>query len=133
MATSNGGFLDSGAPMSPPGAMSQRTDLPTQGAMDLPDAAYGEQQEFQDIQGAAPMMGAQPVGMFADTQRPETPVTDGANYGPGAGLDAVQTPDMMKADIQKIAKYLPAFERMAAREDTPESFRNFVQYIRGSA
>ena len=120
-------------PLSPPGAMSQRTDLPTQGAMPIPDAAYGEQQEFMDIQGGAPMAGAAPVGMFDPTMQPDVPVTSGANYGAGPGLDAVQTPDVMKADVQLIAQYLPALERVEKREDTPESFRKFVRYIRGLA
>ena len=132
MATSNGGFNDSGEALSPPGAMSQRTDMDTQAPMDLPDAGYGEQEDFQAIQGGAPMAGA-PTGMFAETQKPELPVTDGANTGPGVGLDAIQTPDTMQADIALIATYLPALERVEKRDDTPESFRKFVRYVRGLA
>lgn len=132
MATQNGGFSDSGVPLSPPGAMSQRTDLDTQASMDLPDAGYGEQAEFQEIQAGAPMAAA-PTGMFAESNHPELPVTDGANYGPGVGMDAVQTPDTMKADIALIASYLPALERVEKRDDTPESFRRFVRYVRGLA
>ena len=135
MATANGGFNDSGAALSPPGAGSQRTDMGTQGAMDLPDAGYGEQAEFQDIQGGAPMAGGMPAptGMFDGTQKPGVPVTDGAEYGPGVGLDAVKPPEVGGQDIALIAQYLPAFEQMAQRGDTPEGFRQFVRYIRGLA
>ena len=135
MATTNGGLNESGAPLSPPGAMSQRTDMGTQAPMDLPDAEYGEQAEFQQIQGGAPMAGGTPppTGMFEGTQKPNIPVTDGANYGPGVGLDAVKPPQPGSQDFQLIAQYLPAFEQMAQRDDTPEGFRQFVRYIRGIA
>ena len=135
MATQNGGFSDSGVPLSPPGAMSQRTDLDTQASMDLPDAGYGEQADFQEIQGGAPMAGGAvpPTGILEGSRHPELPVTDGANYGPGVGLDAIQTPDTMQADIALIASYLPALERVEKRDDTPESFRKFVRYVRGLA
>lgn len=130
----SGGFNDSDAPLSPPGALSQRTDMGTQPAMDLPDAGYGEQAEFQEIQAGAPMAGMpQPVGMFDETAKPDVPVTDGANYGAGVGLDAVKPPLVGQQDIALIAQYLPAFEQMAMRDDTPEGFRQFVRYIRGLA
>lgn len=133
MPTSSGGYNDSGVALSPPGAMSQRTDIESQPAMDLPDAGYGEQQEFQEIQGGAPMAGA-PTGIFQPTEKPTIPLTDGANTGAGAGLDAVSTPDNATSrDFALIAQYLPAFEQMAKRDDTPEGFRQFVRYIRGVA
>lgn len=132
MATVNGGFNDSGAALSPPGALSQRTDVDSQAPMDLPDAGYGEQAEFQEIQGGAPMAAA-PEGLFDPPSGPSGPLTAGANIGPGAGLDAIQTPDSMKSDIALIAQYLPALERVEKRDDTPESFRKFVRYVRGLA
>jgi len=106
-----------------------------QAPMDIPDAEYGEQSEFQEIQGGAPMAGAAapPTGILEGTLHPELPVTDGANYGPGVGSDAIQTPDTMRADIALIASYLPALERVEKRDDTPESFRRFVRYVRGLA
>ena len=44
------------APVSGPGALSRRTDG-MQPRATLPDAKYGEQQAFQQAQGAAPMSG----------------------------------------------------------------------------
>lgn len=121
-------------PVSAPGAMSTRTDLgPGQAKMQLPDAAYGEQAEFQQIQGGAPMaqMPA-PTGLFAPTERPDEPVTAGAPIGEGSNMLAGAT-DVMRQDMLKIQKYLPQFEAMAKMDDTPESFRLFVRYLRGQA
>lgn len=124
------------APVSGPGALSQRTDGgPGQTPMQLPDAAYGEQAAFQEIQAGAPMAeqpAPMPPGLMGPTARPEEPVTTGVPVGPGS--NTLRTPpSVMQQDMQAIAKYLPQFERMAALEDTPESFRIFVRYLRGSA
>ncbi len=66
-----------------------------QGAKQLPNAAYGEQKEFQDMQAGAPMAKtptpqmpqinpmAGIVPLTAPTQRPDEPVTaNGANLSP---------------------------------------------------
>lgn len=130
-ANGSGGFNNSGAPLSPPGALSKRTDM--QSPMALPDAAYGEQAAFQEIQAGAPMAGEPaPPDIFSDTMRPDVPVTDGADYGPGVGSEALPTANTFDTDNAMIAKYMPQFEQMAAMEGTPDSFRQFVQYIRGS-
>lgn len=131
-------FNQSGVAVSPPGAMSQRTDLQAQGARQIPNAAYGEQQEFQDIQGGAPMAGgsapmaAPPVGMGAPTQRPTEPLTSGSDFGPGTGSEALPGDQTMQSDMTMIGKYLPVFENMASADTVPESFRLFVRYLRGS-
>jgi len=126
------GFNGSGAALSPPGALSRRTDM--QSPMQLPDAGYGEQADFQQIQQGAPMAGGftPPPDMFADTQRPDVPVYDGADYGPGADSSALPTDSVLDADTAMIAKYLPQFEQMAAMDNTPDSFRQFVKYLRGA-
>lgn len=131
-------FNQSGVAVSPPGAMSQRTDMQAQGSMQIPDAAYGEQQAFQDIQGGAPMAGgpspmaAPPVGMSAPTQRPDEPVTAGSDMGAGPGMGVLPGDQTMKSDMQMIGKYLPVFESMSADDSVPESFRLFVRYLRSS-
>lgn len=136
MAQSAGGFNDSGQSMSPPGALSQRTDMQPQAAMQIPDAAYGEQAQFQALQQGAPMAGGSsvpmPTPLTAATQRPNEPLTAGAPIGPGPGMEALPQESVYAQDLQKIAKYLPQFEAMAADENTPESFRLFVRYVRGS-
>lgn len=126
------GFNSSGAPLSPPGALSKRTDMPTQGAMTVPDAAYGEQKDMREIQAGAPQAGiAPPPGIFAPSDRPMEPVTAGADAGAGPGMEALQPSDVFQEDTKMISKYLPQFEAMAADPETPESFRQFVRYVRG--
>lgn len=76
-----------GVPVSAPGKFSSRTDLAAQGTQQLPDAAYGEQAEFQAIQQAAPMAAKKSVKMpslMSPTARPDEPVTAGAPFGPGS-------------------------------------------------
>ena len=133
------------AMVSGPGALSQRTDGgPSQPNMMLPDAAYGEQQDFQEIQGGAPMaadpsmMGADPrmagpsgpppTGLMNPTQRPDEPLTEGVPVGPG-GNSIQGLPNAMQEDTQMLVKYLPAMRSMAAREGTPRSFQLFVKYL----
>lgn len=129
------GYNQSGVPLSPPGALSQRTDMQPQGAMQIPDAAYGEQQEFQEIQGGAAMAGPAappPIAMGAPTNRPDEPVTQGADFGMGAGSEVLPTDQTMQQDMKMIGKYLPVFENMSSDENIPESFRLFVRYLRSS-
>ena len=129
----NGGFNSSGVALSPPGALSQRTDMAGQAPMQMPDAGYGEQQQFQQDQMGAPMAATPPMGGFLDpTQNPEEPLTAGAGYGPGPGPEVLPQDNVFKKDMTSIAKYLPQFKVLAADESTPESFRIFVRYLQGS-
>jgi hypothetical protein len=101
--------------------------------MALPDAAYGEQAEFQDIQAGAPMAGmAPPPGLMDPSMRPDEPVTSGIDMGDGVGAGALPSASVLDQDNQMLTKYLPQFERMASMEDTPDSFRQFVRYIRSA-
>jgi len=108
--------------------------MQAQGAMQLPDAAYGEQQDFQAIQAGAAMAGMpntpMPVRLSEPTMNPDEPVTAGAPVGDGPGLDALPTDSPFSQDMQMIAKYMPQFEAMAADENTPETFRLFVRWVR---
>lgn len=124
------------AAVSGPGALSQRTDGgPSQPRMQLPDAGYGQQADFQAAQAGAPMAadpGVPPVtDLHAPTQRPAEPVTTGVPVGPGANqLSGTGGP--FREDMQMIAKYLPSLQKMALQEGTPRSFQLFVQYLMGS-
>ena len=80
------------APVSGPGALSQRTDGgPTQGATYIPGLPQGEGQATYDQQVAAPMMGAvkmsdikMDVGttdLDAPSEFPNEPIHHGASYG----------------------------------------------------
>jgi hypothetical protein len=107
--------------------------------MQLPDAAYGEQKDFQEIQGGAPMQGRPampamppPTGLMAPTERPNEPVTAGASVGPGPGMESLPKDDVFSNDMKMLGKYMPQFESMAMEENTPESFRLFVRYVRAN-
>lgn len=86
------------APVSGPGAMSQRTDggpADTQAPMVAPGGAYGDRADMLDLQASAPMEAApqvqpvEPVPFTAASQRPGEPVTAGIASGPGPGPEAL--------------------------------------------
>lgn len=128
--------------VSGPGKLSKRTDLPpAQGAKRLTDAAYGEQRDFQAMQGSAPMAKASNpmpnvVPLNAPTNRPTEPVTAGVDAGPGPGSEILGlkgSAETMQEDLSVLAKYMPL---MAAYADTTEStgtMKAFVRYLRGNA
>ena len=118
------------APVSGPGAMSRRTD--GQPAMQLPNPAYGEQQEFQALQQGAPMEQVQPpTPLSAPTEMPDVPVTEGLPFGPGRGPDPANPLSASQAmDMAMIAKYLPQFQAMATGEDVPDGYRRFLTTLR---
>jgi hypothetical protein len=77
------------APVSGPGAMSQRTDGgpgDPQPQRWVPTSDYGGATEMAAIQGQAPMAGStKPIPLDAPTQHPDEPITAGAPFGPGPG------------------------------------------------
>lgn len=135
------------AMVSGPGKYSRRTD--GQPAAQLPDAAYGEQKTFQEIQRGAPMaaadtdpgqQGPSPVDMSgitpfsAASQYPNEAVTAGADMGAGVGSSALglpqQNPVLSDPDtLQKLIAMLPALEVMASNPQASPEFRNFVREV----
>lgn len=113
------------APVSGPGALSQRTDggpADTQAAKYVSGLPYGEGQALMDIQSAAPMAAAaetpQPapiVPIHAPTQRVDEPVTHGANAGAG--------PDMTSLGLQSpvITQYQSAKDLITAMSQAPDA------------
>lgn len=84
------------APISGPGALSQRTDGgATQPARYMSGLPYGEGQQNYDNQVAAPMAGnpvpqmEMPTPLMAPTARPNEPITAGVNIGDGPGSEAM--------------------------------------------
>jgi len=84
------------APVSGPGALSQRTDGGgTQPATYVPGLPYGQGQETYNNQVAAPMAGnpipkmEMPTPLMAPTARPNEPITSGVNIGDGPGSEAM--------------------------------------------
>lgn len=150
---SNGGYRrpTSPAPVSGPGALSKRTDGgpgAKAAAVKLPDAGYGEQKQFQEIQGGAPInktgatgasVGQQPPsvpppGLDAPSANPGQPVTHGANAGAGAGQEALGLfdPNSMAAnDVSYLMRYLPQLQYMVdMTPDAPRSTVALVRYLR---
>lgn len=128
-----------GAPVSGPGALSRRTDRsPSQKIRELPDAAYGEAKEFNDLQkqaplenvpqtsmtpqGGAPGQGPMPLSavtpLSAPTQRPDEPVTAGAALGPGPGPEALGPAQTMRTAQYQSASDL--LSQLAAGSDSPD-------------
>jgi len=116
--------------------------------MDLPNAAYGENADFQEAQSGAAMAqtGAAPAagpavnplaallggatGMGEPTAEPDVPVTAGAAEGEGPGMEALgQAIPPDKADASYMKKYLPTFIQMAERDDTPPAMKTWVRNI----
>lgn len=125
--------------VSGPGQLSKRSDLPPgQGAKRLPNAAYGEQKQFQADQSGAPMAKAGPniIPLGAPTNRPMEPVTAGVNAGPGPGSEilGLKTPvDTQLQDLSVLAKYMPLMERFADSPESSGTTKAFIKYLRSQA
>ena len=130
-----------------PGKFAKRTDR--QGAKRLPNAAYGEQKEFQNQQMSAPMArtaGAQPsmndlmaniVPFNAPTRRPDEPVTAGVDAGPGPGREILgidKSPvDTQTEDLARLAKYMPLMMQFADSPQSSGTMKAFVRYLRSQS
>lgn len=148
----NGGYRKPAHPaaVSGPGALSQRTDGgpgAKAAAVKLPDAGYGEQKNFQDIQSGAPIAKGgvntsapapvpmqPPPGLDAPSARPGEPVTNGAASGAGLGQESLGLfdPNNMAAnDVQYMMRYLPQLQYMVdMTPDAPRSTVALVRYLR---
>lgn len=104
-----------------PGKFSKRTD-----GMRLPSAAYGEGVETAAIQSGAPLaktpdvrpqsrseMGMAPsqlervTPLFAESQRPDEPITTGIALGPGAGPEIMGGQPSSERLSDVLARMLP--------------------------
>jgi len=108
------------APVSGPGALSQRTDGGAVEGMSQPQQeytgfAYGENKGLADQQSGAPLAGnpfpmADITPLSAPTQRPNEPITHGISQGPGAGTEAMRgLPNQVPSLIDTI-KHLTQFD-----------------------
>lgn len=108
------------APMSGPGALSQRTDGgPAQGARYISGLPYGQGQATYDQQTAAPMAGSAPtppapelppmLSLNDKTQRPDEPLTAGLDIGDGPGSEVMNVPNRSQSLIDTI-RYLTQFD-----------------------
>jgi hypothetical protein len=112
------------APMNPlagpagPGKYSTRTDK-----LEMGSTAYGEGVETQAIKSGAPLSktadavsGPQDrvrpdqtplTGLYAETQRPDEPITSGIDMGPGPGSSALQMKKITNKLSDTLAQMLP--------------------------
>jgi len=131
------------APVSGPGALSQRTDggpADTQAAQYVSGLPYGEGQAMMNMQQAAPMAAsaqqapAPIVPLNAPSMRPEEPVTAGANAGPGPDMSSLGLGAKdVAADTNftaALASYMPALMHIASRSSTSPETRNIIRQLR---
>lgn len=125
--------------VSGPASYSERTDLPpSQGAKRLPDAAYGEQKQFQQDQAGAPMAKARDISeglipLGAETRRPDEFVTAGVNAGPGPGREILGLKNPVDAqieDLTMLAKYMPLMSTFADSPNSTGTMKAFVKYLK---
>lgn len=134
-----------------PGQYARRTDGgPAQKLRNLSDARYGQQATYQQAQRGAPMAqtpspqqppavqpnpAAQGVVPFsAPTRRPGEPVTSGAARGAGPGPEAlgIAPQQVMNADADRLAKYLPWLEAVANAPDSLPGSRLWINTIKAN-
>ncbi len=97
------------APVSGPGALSQRTDGGAIDGMSQPQQQYtgfdyGQNKSLNDQQGAASLFGGmgQPqmdLSLGAPTSLPDQSLSHGANWGDGPGLDTSGIQGMQKPTL----------------------------------
>jgi hypothetical protein len=138
-----------GTPTPGPGKFSERTDKAVAEAnRSLPNAGYGEQQEYQTQESGAKMAtqdvnvqgmnfndlfgsaASRVVPLSSPTTQPDVPVTSGAASGAGPGTEALNLPDQQGEDIQKLTGYLPVLEFMANQPGASWAMRNVVRQIK---
>ena len=122
MADGRGGYRQprNPAPVSGPGALSKRTDGGaidgmTQAPKYMAGLGYGEGGNMAQQQGAPmagnpiPSMDAPVIPLTAPTMRPEEPITNGVDFGPGAGSEAlinIPTPQVnITTVLRKLSQY----------------------------
>jgi hypothetical protein len=141
MADGRGGYQrpSNPAPVSGPGKLSRRTD--GQPIADLADAGYGENKEYRELQAAAPMARAgtpssagtdamsRVIGLGEPSLQPDVPVTAGAEYGAGPGVEALGLDDLDQMDADEFDALKPMLIRRAMRDDTPRSVKTLIRRL----
>ena len=138
------------APVSGPGALSQRTDGgPAQAPMYMPGmksmGSTGREQMAQQ-QGAAlykaPTSGSAMSSIMdnlppltaidAPTELPDQPIADGTTAFGGAGPEGLNLPrqEDTSIDKQRLMSYLPALESAANMPNASMAFKNYVRLVR---
>jgi hypothetical protein len=107
------------APVSGPGALSQRTDGgPTQAATYIPGMPQGQGQQTYDNQVAAPMAGnpfpqeslADLTPLLAPTSRKNESITSGVDIGDGPGSMALGKLPMQEPTVKDVIRNLAQYD-----------------------
>ena len=123
------------APVSGPGALSQRTDGgPTsQPPMVAAGGPYGSRQDMMAIQSGAPMAGGGGAGLpplDAPSARPDEPVTAGVDAGPGIGMAAAGIPTDKQITDDQLRPLLRSLELVANLPGSNAETRSFVRNLK---
>lgn len=119
------------AAVSGPGALSARTDGGAgQPTRPIPDAAYGEQKEMEQIQGGAEMAATPPTPLGAPTGQPDVPVTDGADLGAGRSAFAAGIQGDAEVTNEKLRPLMYSLELMANLPGSNPETRQFVRALK---
>lgn len=120
------------APVSGPGALSQRTDGgATQAGMVAPGGEYGSRQEMQAIQSGAPMQGRASLPALTDpSAMPDEPVTSGASLGAGLSPQAAGILDDQQATNEQLRPLLRGLELMANLPGSNAETRTLVRNLK---
>lgn len=128
MANGWGGYREptNAAPVSGPGAMSQRTDGPLRGPV-----AGGA------APGGAPAQappGIDPSGLTpfdAPSERPDEPISAGAPFGAGPGPSTAGPGGLAPETANRLRSYLPVFILLASSPDADPQTKQYVRQLRG--
>jgi hypothetical protein len=86
--------------------------------------------DMSSLQGA--LSGITPLDAPSQDARP---VTDGVNIGPGSGSEALptsmQTDQRIQENADLIARYLPDLINATRVQGAPDSYKRFVNYLKG--
>lgn len=137
------------AVQSGPGSLSQRTDggpASKQAIKKMTGMPYGENSDFMNLEGSAPMEAAPQVEAMtpseivptdrtviplgADSLRPQEPVTSGSPSGAGPGPEALGLPNADDNFRANIGMYLPVLSFIANRPDTSPETRDVIRQLR---
>jgi hypothetical protein len=126
MVENRGGYQQptNPAPVSGPGALSQRTDGGaiegmTQPVKEYTGLPYGENKSVNDLQGASSMAGdpfkSPLLDLMAPSVRPDEPITAGLTGGPGGG------PELMRGMPNTVPNIIDTLTYMARFDPSGET------------
>lgn len=124
------------APVSGPGALSQRTDggATSQPQMVASGGAYGDRQEMESIQAGADMAQApgtpRPPALTDPTANPEEPITAGAAMGPGMGPQAAGIKSDFDITNDKLRPIVHSLEILANLPQSNPETRAYVRALK---